>query len=580
MANFKGYDGFKIISKKMDTVFEEVYDFARNGQPIIMFGPSGSGKEFLARYYFFHYNKVSDCTGEFVSLNCSQLVRETAHSILFGHIQGSFTDARDQKGQFELAKDGVLFLDELGDLDKSLQMMVNRAMEEENPEATRLGDEKPYTTEDVMVICATERPTKKLNVSLLFRAGHQIFVPGMDERDEDVEEAIKYFCMKAIDKRLDCDFLLSKLLNQSEKEIDDESINDSRIKDLIQSIAARLGPVVRNRDWPGNFRALRTAVDSGMIRAKKLSSADEFIDDVEKYFLHHLGNYSISGQDDLLPIKSLTTKAASSGIDNWIAILNQQVPDLDDREKTSLSSFLAEFENIPFKRKIFEEYMNLNTRNAQLHIKELKNKNILEDVPGKGYKYQVTLSQVDSGRQGISAAQFMELPGPVKEDFLSEKILEAQGFIENSRGLFVSDDDSQKRESFFGALGNRLKENHDVIYYSFHEHSLDDFLSACVEHLSILNMDGWFRSMNDDTLDLKGKISGLSGYFVQSLSRHRKTIIILEGIDVFSTSESQALIEQLIYYWYPVQFVLGSTKQFFQQGFSNSEKFTEVKLSK
>ncbi len=78
-------------------------------------------------------------------------------------------------------------------------------------------------------------------------------------------------------------------------------------------------------------------------------------------------------------------------------------------------------------------------------------------------------------------------------------------------------------------------------------------------------MDGWFRYMDDDKLDLKGKISGLAGYFTQSLSRHRKTIIILEGIDVFSTGESQALIEHMIFYWHPVQFVLGSTKQFFHQ---------------
>lgn len=564
----------------MFEVFEAVYDFARQGQPIIMFGPSGAGKEFLARYYFEHYLKASGRKGEFISVNCSQLVRETTQSILFGHKKGSFTGAyKDQDGQFELAKEGVLFLDEIGDLDQSVQTMVNRAMDEKTQEAMKLGGKKPYTTKAVKVICATERPKEYINDSLLYRSGLQIHVPGLDERSEDVEEAIKHFCLKSTDKRLDRVHLLSKLLHRSEIEIGKDMSEDPDLKVLTQKIATRLGPFVRDRDWPGNFRALRTAVDSGMIRAKKLDSTDDFIDDVEHYFLHHLGDYSISGEDDLESLKTLTPAAAGTGPGKWMAVLNHQAPDLDEKEKARLSQFLSEYEDIPFKRKIFEEYMNLSSRNAQLHIKKLKDKNILEDVPGKGYKYQVTKSHVDSGRQGINTAQFMELPGPVKEGFLPEKNLEAQGIIENSRGLFVSDDDSQKRESFFGAFGNRLKENHDVIYYSFHEHSLDDFLSACVEHLSILNMDGWFRSMNDDKLDLKGKISGLSGYFVQSLSRHRKTIIILEGIDVFNTSESQALIEQLIYYWHPVQFVLGSTKQFFQKGFSSSEKFTEVKLS-
>ena len=283
-------------------VFEAVSDFAHHGQPIILFGPSGAGKEFLARYYFAQYKKVSDCSGEFISVNCSQLVKETTQNTLFGHKRGAFTDAyKDQVGQFELAKKGVLFLDEIGDLDQSVQTMVNRAMDEKTHEAMRLGDKKPYSTKDVRVICATERPKESINDSLLYRSGLQIHVPGLDERDEDVEEAIKHFCMNATNKRLDRKYLLSKLLRRSENEIGKDLTDDADLIELTQKIATRLAPFVRDRDWPGNFRALRTAVDSGMIRAKKLSSTDDFIDDVEKYFLHHLGDYSISGEDDLLP---------------------------------------------------------------------------------------------------------------------------------------------------------------------------------------------------------------------------------------------------------------------------------------
>ena len=201
MVDFEGYDGFEIKSKKMLEILEVVSDFARHGYPIIMFGPSGAGKEYLARYYFAQYKKASRCSGGFVSLNCSQLVRETAHSILFGHVKGAFTDAyQDQIGQFELAKQGVLFLDEIGDLDEGLQTMVNRAMDEKTNVANKLGSNKTYSTEDVKVICATERPKKKLNDALLYRAGNQIHVPGLDDRDEDVEGAIKHFCVNAVKK--------------------------------------------------------------------------------------------------------------------------------------------------------------------------------------------------------------------------------------------------------------------------------------------------------------------------------------------------------------------------------------------
>ena len=224
-------------------------------------------------------------------------------------------------------------------------------------------------------------------------------------------------------------------------------------------------------------------------------------------------------------------------------VLNHQMPNMDEKEKDRLSIFLSDFEDIPFKRQVFEELIKLSTRNAQLRISDLIEKDILEKLAGKGYKYQVNKNQWESGRQGINLHQFMELPGPVDESFMLEKNLEAMGIIENSRGLFISDNDSRNREAFLGALGSRLKENHDIIYFSFQKLSLDDFISACIEHLSELNMDGWFRNMNDDKLELKEKVIGLSGSFIQSLSRHRKTVIILEGIDVFSTGESQALIE-------------------------------------
>jgi len=579
MLDLEGYEGFKIKSEKMLDVFREVYDFAHHGQPIIMFGPSGAGKEYLARYYYKQYQKASNCSGKFISVNCSQLVKETTQSTLFGHKRGSFTDAQqDQAGQFELAKKGVLFLDEIGDLDQAVQTMVNRAMDENIHEAMKLGDKTPYSTKDVKVICATERPKEHINDSLLYRSGLQVYVPGLDERDEDVEEAIKYFALKAIDKRLDKDQVLRNLVKQARADFGKDLTKEPGLKPLSEKIATRLGPFVRDRDWPGNFRALRAAVDSGIIRAKKLNSIADFTDDVEKYFLHHLGNYSIAGEEDEAPPTSVITTTTASGSGKWLHILAKKGCDLDDKEKARLSQFLSEFEDIPFKRKIFEEYMNLSTRNAQYRLHDLDEMEIIEKMEGKGYKYQVRKKYRESGRPGINPSHFMTLPGPVDEGFMMEKIIEAQGIIGNARSLFVSDDDPPKRELFLGALGEKIKQDHDVIYFSFEEHSLEDFITACIEHLKSLNMDGWYSNLDDDKPDLKGKISGLSGYFIRSLSRQRSTIIILEGIDAFNTGESQALIEQLIYYWYPVQFILGSEKQFVRQRFSTSPGFTELKL--
>jgi len=570
MIDFEGYEGFKILNKDMLDVFAQVYDCAHKGYSMIMFGPKGAGKEFLSRYYFAQYRKITKSHGKFISLDCSELAPETAHSILFG---------QDQRGAFELAQGGVIFLDEIGNLDNSIQTRINRAMNEDNPEAFRLGQDLPYSTKNVKVICATESTKEDLNESLLLRAGHQIFVPGLDARDEDVEEAIKYFCLRAIDQRLDCEEILSKLAYLKKYEEGEDPVNYILLVDLIESIATRLGPIVRNRDWPGNFRALRAAVNSGVICANRLSSADDFIDDVEKHFLDHLGKYSIDNEEEQLSPMPVTPTAPAAGASAWLTILNHLIPDMNDDEKLRLSKFLHEYEDIPFKRKSFETFMNLSTRNAQLRIKKLNSAGVLKEVPGKGYKYRVRKEQGESGRQGINPSHFMELPAPGDKDFLPVKNLEAQTIIENTRGLFISDDDPEKRTSFFGTLGAMLQENHDLIYFSFHKHSLDDFISSCIEYLNELKVDGWFKYMKDDQLEMKEKISGLAGYFIQSLSKHRKTIIILEGIDVFKTGESQAFIEQMIYYWYPVKFVLGSRKKFFHQQFSDSTDLTELILS-
>lgn len=560
-------------------VFEAVSDFARQGQPVILFGPSGAGKEFLARYYFAQYRKMTACSGGFYSLNCSQLVRETAQSTLFGHVKGAFTDAyKDKKGLFELARQGVLFLDEIGDLDQGLQTMVNRAMDENTREASKLGSEKSYSTEEVKVICATERPRERINDSLLYRAGLQIHVPGLDERDEDVEEAIIHFSRNALEKRLDLHTLLSSLLGLTPNQVTEKTLDDTRIQQLIRDIARHLSPIVKARDWPGNFRALRTAVDSGVIRAKKVSSSEDFLEDVKSYFLYHLGDYSTSVLDDMVQVQKESTEGLQVFSGEWMELLKHQVPDLDNEEMNRLSFFLSEYTGIPFKRKDFEKFMTLNTRNAQLRISLLIENGILEKVEGKGYKYRVKDKAQTSGQQGFSTPQFMDLPAPAEEGFLPEKLQEALDVIKNSRGIFVSDPDPEKRANFLGALGGRLWEDFDVIYYSFYEKGFDDFIRRCREHLKNLDMEGWFNSGDYEGLELREQIIGLSGYFTQSLSQHRKTILLLEGIDVFSTGEMQELVEQMIYFWHPIQFVLSSNKQFFHQQFSASIDFMELKL--
>ena len=236
MVDFEGYDGFKIKSPEMISVFKTVYDFACQGKPVVMFGPSGVGKEFLSRYYFAQYKKATHCNGGFHSLNCAGLSEEFAMSDLFGHMKGAFTSAyRSREGLFKMAQDGVLFLDEVGDLAESVQAMLLRAMDENTREVRRLGGDINYAIRNTTIISATEKSSDSLRDSFRYRLGQPIHVPGLDDRPEDVEEALKFFCIRAINGRLDRVKLLSSLLQRDESEINLKTINDPQIVKLVAS---------------------------------------------------------------------------------------------------------------------------------------------------------------------------------------------------------------------------------------------------------------------------------------------------------------------------------------------------------
>jgi len=564
----------------MFEVFEAVSDFAIQGQPVILFGPSGVGKEFLARYYFAQYQKATNCSGRFISLNCAGLSESLAMSELFGHVKGAFTSAdRDREGLIKMAQDGVLFLDEIGDLDDAVQAMLLRVLDENILEGRRLGDDRNYTIRNTRIICATEKSKDHLRDSLLFRSGLQIQVPGLDDRPEDVEEAIKFFCNRAIQKRLDRTKLLSALLQRAEKDIRVDTLSDPEIVELVQDIATHLTPLVKARAWPGNFRALRTAVDSGMIRAKKMSSALEFIEDVKKYFHHHLGDYSLSVLDDLPPVHKSRGDAAGSDSAFWMETLRKEFPNLRDPERLKLSSFLADYQNTGFKRRDFELYMgNLSPRVSQNRIKDLIEKNILERDAHARFSYRVLRRTDEADGKDFKIPEFMPLPGPEDEKILPEKEVEAMGIIDNSQGLFVSEDNVPKREAFLGSLGYSLAEDQEVLYYSFRDRSLQDFITACIDHLLQIDLDGWFKQEENGKLCMEEKIIGISGYMNQIFSKHKKPIVILDALDTFKTSDLQSLIHKLIFYWHPVRFIFGTKKQFFQQHYANSPEFMELKL--
>jgi DNA-binding NtrC family response regulator len=169
--------------------------FAATDFSVLITGPSGTGKEVLARTI---HRQSPRCRGPFVSINCSALSEGLIESELFGHLKGSFTGAtHDRKGAFEAARGGTLFLDEIGDLPLLLQPKLLRAIE--NQEIRAVGSDRVIET-DVRLLTATHKnlPAQvrsgRFREDLFYRLNVcQIRPPNLRDRMEDFDDLIYQF---------------------------------------------------------------------------------------------------------------------------------------------------------------------------------------------------------------------------------------------------------------------------------------------------------------------------------------------------------------------------------------------------
>ena len=214
---------------------EQIGMAAKSNGRVLILGESGSGKELIAHLLHEQSSRVEK---PFVEMNCAAIPQELIESEMFGHEKGSFTGAFERKkGKFELADEGTLFLDEVGDMSLTTQSKVLRVMETQ--EFQRVGGNKNIKV-DVRIIAATNKDlieeVKKGNFreDLLYRLNViPISVPPLRERNEDipalVEHFLSYFAVE---------------YGQKPKKI---------AEDGLKALEAY--------KWPGNIRELRNMIE-------------------------------------------------------------------------------------------------------------------------------------------------------------------------------------------------------------------------------------------------------------------------------------------------------------------------------
>ena len=227
-------------------VMQDVLELAARVAPldttVLISGASGTGKEFIVRMIHAESPRAG---GPFVSLNCAALTETLLESELFGHVRGAFTGAvRDKAGLFEVATNGTLFLDEVGDVAPSVQAKLLRALQER--EIRRVGGERTIKI-NARVVAATNRdlraavPAGTFREDLYFRlGGFVIMVPPLRDRREDIPLLVHDFVQRAA----------------------------QRVRKDVQAVSAEALSVLMRYQWPGNVRELEHAIERAVIVAR------------------------------------------------------------------------------------------------------------------------------------------------------------------------------------------------------------------------------------------------------------------------------------------------------------------------
>ena len=214
---------------------------AEGDTTVLLTGESGTGKELFARLVHAESPRRG---GPFVAVNCAAIPDHLLESEFFGHEKGAFTGAEGRRmGKFELAHGGTIFLDEIGDMDLSLQAKLLRVLQD--GEVARVGSERAFPV-DVRVVAATNQTLEENIESGTFRqdlyyrlAAFPVRIPPLRERREDVPELVKYFIRH-----------YAKELHRPVTGISDEALS-----------------ALSGYHWPGNVRELQNCVERAVILA-------------------------------------------------------------------------------------------------------------------------------------------------------------------------------------------------------------------------------------------------------------------------------------------------------------------------
>ena len=231
------------VSPAVSDLREEIDRVARTDAKVLITGESGTGKEVVARQIYALSKRSSR---SFVAVNCAGLPETLLESELFGHVRGSFTGAyRDKPGKLEIADEGTIFLDEIGEMTLRMQGLLLRFLE--TGEIQKVGADRTGNRVDVRTVAATNRNLRDMIAQGQFREDLfyrlnviHLMVPSLRERKDDIAALVDHFMAR-----------MARPGTLTPRQISPEVIT-----------------VLLDYHWPGNVRELQNVIERMIVRAR------------------------------------------------------------------------------------------------------------------------------------------------------------------------------------------------------------------------------------------------------------------------------------------------------------------------
>jgi DNA-binding NtrC family response regulator len=237
-------------SPAMHAMYKQIGRLAAKSVAVLIRGETGTGKELVATALHRHSARQA---GPFIIVNCAAISEQLLESELFGHEAGAFTDAKTRKiGRFELAHQGTIFLDEIGDMSIGLQAKLLRVLQQKSFQ--RVGGKETITV-DVRVIAATHRDLKLAILEKEFREDLYyrlnvavIYLPPLRERREDIPALVEYFMRR----------YGMELVKNPEPQMHPDALK-----------------CLQEMSWPGNVRELENVIRRVLVSSHGIMSLND-----------------------------------------------------------------------------------------------------------------------------------------------------------------------------------------------------------------------------------------------------------------------------------------------------------------